>query len=163
MSDHLMSIRAAAAEQISAEVAAYGRRSLETGGFLLASRDDDVLSIIAFAGKAGISRCRDLFQVSERTLSTLFQFADDRDLYAPVQFHSHRLGAALSRTDREHGLRAEGFTSAVVPAYADPPDSLTDWGWWSFKTGAWVAATPPVPVTGGLTVAEFDEDGLRVR
>lgn len=163
MSGPPVRIRAAAAERITEEVTAFGRRSLETGGFLLAPRRNDELSVVAFAGQAGIVRCRDLFQISERALGRLFEFADDHDLYAPVQFHSHRRGPFLSRTDREHGLRAAGFTSAVVPRYAGPPRSVTAWGWWSFQEGNWVAVTPPSLVAGGITVVEFDEDGLCVR
>jgi hypothetical protein len=156
-------IRAAAAARIIEEVTAFGRRSLETGGFLLAPRGSAALSVVAFAGKAGIVRCRDLFQISERALSRLFEFADDHDLYAPVQFHSHRRGPFLSRTDKEHGLRAEGFISAVVPTYAGPPRSVTAWGWWSFQEGNWVAVRPPALLAGEITAVEFDEDGLRVR
>jgi hypothetical protein len=163
VNDSPVRIRAAAAERIAEEVTAFGRCSLETGGFLLAPRGNDTLSIVAFAGQAGIVRCRDLFQISERALGRLFEFADDHDLYAPVQFHSHRRGPFLSRTDKEHGLRAEGFTSAVVPRYAGPPRAVTAWGWWSFQKGDWAAARPPSLVAGEITVVEFDEDGLRVR
>jgi hypothetical protein len=163
VNDSPVRIRAAAAERIAEEVTAFGRWSLETGGFLLAPRGNDTLSIVAFAGQAGIVRSRDLFQISERALGRLFEFADGHDLYAPAQFHSHRRGPSLSPTDKDHGLRAEGFTSAVVPRYAGPPRPVIAWGWWSFQAGHWSAVRPPSLVPGEITVVEFDEDGARVR
>lgn len=163
MSNGVPSVPAEAVDRIIEETRTFGRRVLETGGFLLLPRDAPTVSLVAFAGAVGIARGRDLFEISERALDRLFVFADDHDLWAPIQFHSHRLGAFLSRTDMEHGLCAEGFISVVVPTYAAPPDSVTQWGWWRFESGAWVAIGPCAVGTGEINVVEFGEVGVRDR
>jgi hypothetical protein len=158
-----MAVRQDAAKRIAQEVRAFGGRSLETGGFLLAPRSTGILSVAALAGDAGIVRHADLFQISARALDCLFHFADDHDLYVPVQFHSHRRWPFLSQADEEHGLRAEGFVSTVVPGYTAPSCSVNDWGWWSFEAGRWTAVTAPTAIAGEITVLEFDGEGIRAR
>ncbi len=95
------------------ETAAFGVRDLETGGFLLVPRSSSAdggspVAVIALAGDTGIVRDRGLFQISERALDRIFAFADDHDLWIPAQFHSHKVGAFLSRTDQRHGLCVDG-------------------------------------------------------
>jgi hypothetical protein len=134
---------------------------LETGGFLLAASGTGLASIVAMAGSAGITRHRLAFQVSELALDQLFGFAADRGCWVPAQFHSHAAAAFLSITDREHGLRVHGFTSAVVPDFAHPPAALAAWSWSRFADGCWIAAPCPLAADGGLEVVTFDEDGVR--
>jgi len=149
-----------AIELITAEVRGYGHHRLETGGFLMLPRDTTTVSIVAFTGAAGILRRHNLFEISEGALDRLFAFADDHDLQVPVQFHSHEMGAFLSRTDAEHGLRVEGFTSVVVPTYSAPPCDMGRWGWWCFTAGVW-AATAALPIGHGpVSAVRFDEDGV---
>jgi hypothetical protein len=158
-------IPADAVTAVIGETAAFGARDLETGGFVLVPRvtspgGDPPAAAIALAGDAGIVRHRDLFQISERALDRVFTFADDHDLWIPAQFHSHRVGAFLSVTDKRHGLRVDGFISVVVPAYASPPRDLTRWGWWQFESGRWRDAESGHVTGGTVEVVRFDEAGV---
>jgi hypothetical protein len=150
----------AAVAAITRDVRGYGQRELETGGFLLSPRDTDVVSMVALAGDQGIARWRDKFQISERALDRLFSFADDRDLWAPIQFHSHEAGAFLSPIDANHGLRVEGFTSVVIPAYRDPPTDIHRWGWWRLTQGRWARTNGARIGDGAVELVRFDEEGV---
>ncbi|MDP9226030.1 MAG: hypothetical protein M3P18_19765 [Actinomycetota bacterium] len=150
-----------AIDLIADEILVFGQQNVETGGFVLAAREDSVVSKVALAGEAGIVRHRNLFQISERALDRLFTFADDHGMWIPAQFHSHRLAAFLSPTDKQHGLKVEGFTSVVVPTYAAPPRDITCWGWWRFEAGEWRDAELCRLVEGAVSVIRFDEDGAR--
>lgn len=150
----------AAVEAVTRDVRVYGLCELETGGFLLLPGDADVVSMVALAGDQGIVRRRDRFQISERALDRLFTFADDRDLWVPIQFHSHGAGAFLSSIDADHGLRVEGFSSVVVPAYRDPPTDIHRWGWWRFTAGRWARANGARVTDGAVELVRFDEVGV---
>jgi hypothetical protein len=148
------------------EIAAFGAQDLETGAFLLAPRAspsgrDPRVTVIALAGDAGIVRQRDLFQVSERALAQIFAFAGDRGLWIPALLHSHQGSAFLSPADQRHGLRADGFISAVIPAYSCPPRDLARWGWWQFEAGRWRDAAPGSVTGETAEVIRFDEAGIR--
>jgi hypothetical protein len=148
------------------ETAAFGVRDLETGGFLLVPRVSSAdggspVAVIALAGDAGIVRDRGLFQIGERALDRIFVFADHHDLWIPAQFHSHKVDAFLSWTDRRHGLCVEEFISTVIPAYASPPRDLARWGWWQFAPGAWRHTDPGRVTDGTVEVVRFDEAGVR--
>lgn len=165
-----MSIRipASGVTAVADETATFGARRLETGGFVLVPRQspadgDCPLTVIALAGDTGIVRDRALFQISERALDRIFTFADDHDLWIPAQFHSHRAAAFLSRADQRHGLRVEGFISAVIPAYACPPRNLARWGWWRFTSGTWRRTEAGRVCGGTLEVVRFDEVGVHGR
>jgi hypothetical protein len=149
---------------LAEETRAYGARDLETGGFLLAPTGSDYVSGVALAGTSGIVHEPFLFQISERALDRLFTFADDQQLWIPIQFHSHRFGAHMSRTDAEHGLRVEGFVNTIIPGFAEPSEDVSQWSWWQFRDGAW-QAYPPIVVNGSAPaqVILFDEDGVRER
>lgn len=146
------------------ETRAYGARNLETGGFLTATTNSDDITGVAVAGTTGIERRADLFQISERALDRLFSYADEKGLWMPVQFHSHHFGAGMSLTDALHGLRVEGFISTILPRFANPPDEVSQWGWWQFTDGEWLSF-PPISIDrqepGPVVV--FDEDGVRER
>jgi hypothetical protein len=146
------------------ETRLYGSRNLETGGFLTAPTSSDDVTRVAVAGTTGIVRHPDLFQISERALDRLFSYADDNRLWMPVQFHSHHFGADMSRTDALHGLRVEGFISTILPRFVNPPEDVSEWGWWQFTDGEW-RPFPPIPIArrepGRVLV--FDEDGVRER
>lgn len=159
--DDFISLPAMAVDATADEVGTYGKRDVETGGFLLASPDKPEISVVAFAGDVGIVRRRYLFQISERALDRIFTFADDRGLWIPGQFHSHGMGAFLSPTDREHGLRVDGFVSAVIPTYAEPPRDVARWGWWRFADGEWVDVDIGRAGIGAVELVRFDEDGIR--
>lgn len=148
-------------KSVTDEVRSFGLLGLETGGFLLMPRGAATISIVALAGDTGIVRRRDLFQISARALDRLFTFADERDLWVPTQFHSHRQGAFLSIVDKSHGLSVEGFISIVVPRFVDPQPDPRAWGWWQNKENQWVEVAPWNHRHGGAEVVRFDEDGVR--
>jgi hypothetical protein len=159
-------IPAAGVTALIAEVTTFGARGLETGGFLLAPHPaaagaNPAVAAVALAGDTGISRARDMFQVSERALDRIFTFADDRGLWIPALLHSHQAGALLSVTDQRHGLRVDGFISAVIPQYASPPRDLARWRWWRFESGRWRGATPGRTAGKTVEILRFDEGGIR--
>jgi proteasome lid subunit RPN8/RPN11 len=153
-----LTITSDAVATIGAEVAAWGAKEMETGGFLLAG-DDRAITIVAHSGRTGIERHRDLFVVSGRALAFLFAYAEERDLMVVAQFHSHGRRAFLSRSDLRHGFGVDGFTTTVVPYYASPPDDITAWGWWIHRSG-WQATEPPPVAIGSVRTIHFDEDGI---
>ena len=148
---------------ITEDVRAYGTQRVETGGFLLAPKDDPgLITTLALAGSAGITRQRGLFGVSGIALDRLFTWADERGSRIPAQFHSHRGRAFLSPTDLAHGLSVRGFVTCIVPFWDDPPNDPTHWGWWRFDGRNWRDEVAPELDAGrGLDVVTFDEDGLR--
>jgi hypothetical protein len=163
-----MSIRipAVGVAALIGEATTFGARGLETGGFLLAPRTATVganpaVAAVALAGDTGISRGRDMFQVSGHALDRIFTFADDHGLWIPALLHSHRAGALLSATDQRHGLGVDGFISAVIPEYSGPPRDLARWGWWRFESGRWCGAAPGRTTGGTVEVLRFDEGGIR--
>jgi len=137
-----------AARRIALDAADHGLRDVETGGFLLARDDSDVISTVAFVGTLGITRRRDQFRISERAVDRLFAFVDDSGHWIPSQFHSHRLSV-------------EGFSSTVVPQYASPPPRAEEWGWWRFEAGQWRRIAPPEGSDSDVEVVRFDEGGVR--
>jgi len=158
-----LDIPAVAGPAIAAEVRRYGALDVETGGFLLAPEGTGSVCTVAFAGTSGITRRRLQLQISEIALDKLFAFASEQGCWVPSQFHSHAGEAFLSWTDREHGLRVPGFTSAVVPDFADPPASPDAWTWWLFSQGEWHPVDCPRAVDRDLRQVTFDEDGVRAR
>lgn len=144
---------------VISEVAAWGERDVETGGFLLAG-DDSAVSRVALAGSTGIHRDRAQFVVSGRALAILFAFANEHDLAILAQFHSHRGRAFLSRTDLRHGFSVDGFITTVLPGFASPPGNPAAWGWWSYH-GEWIPSAPAAVAAGDAQVVRFDEDGAR--
>jgi hypothetical protein len=145
---------------IIADVTRFGAESLETGGFLLAPRDEKTIATVALAGTAGIVRRRRMFQVSEIALDRLFAHADRHELWIPAQFHSHGGAAFMSPTDVDHGLSVEGFVTTIVPDFASPPANPSQWGWWRYDD-AWTPIASPRLAAGAVSVISFDEDGVR--
>jgi hypothetical protein len=150
----------AAASIVIADVARFGTEDVETGGFLLAPRDNDTISVVALAGTAGIRRHRKLLQMSDLALDRLFGYADEHDLWIPVQFHSHEQAAFMSPTDIDHGFSVEGFVTTIIPRFSAPPADPSQWGWWRYDSG-WTPATPPRGTTDTASAVIFDEDGIR--
>jgi len=146
---------------ITDEVRDYGSVSQETGGFLLAPVGDHTVSKVALAGRTGIVRRHNFFEISALAIDRLFTFADDSELWSPAQVHSHEEGRRLSLTDRKHGFRVEGFTSIVVPHFHAPSSEIGDWGWWTFVAGQWIPTRPLAPCHGSVQILRFDEDGVR--
>jgi hypothetical protein len=109
---------------ITAETWAYGRRLLETGGFLLSRTGSNVATGVAFAGDVGIERGDRFLQISERALDRLFVHADENGLWIPAQFHSHRFRRIPVRHGRAarapgRGVRVRG--DSALRATADRP------------------------------------------
>jgi len=146
---------------VAGEVLRYGRLGMETGGFLLAPHGTSSVSVVAFVGMSGVVRSRFRLQISDLALDQLFGFAEQQQCWIPAQFHSHADLAFLSQTDREHGLRVQGFVSAVIPDFAAPPRHVTDWSWWCFDTDDWLTTCSPSTGHGRLRQVIFDEDGVR--
>jgi hypothetical protein len=159
----LLTVPATAGPAIAEEVRRFGQRDVETGGFFLAPHGQGTVAVVAFAGQAGITRQRLLFQVSALALDQLFSFAGQRACWVPAQFHSHAASASLSFTDQQHGLRVSGFTSAVIPRFADPPAVVTAWGWWRFSNEDWTPCQPPQTEGHEVEVVIFDEEGVRAQ
>ena len=152
----------AGTQAIVADVARYGGEELETGGFMLAPVGTDVVTAIACAGTKGVSRRRDLFQVSALAVDALFAHAEEHALWIPAQYHSHGLGAFMSDCDLEHGFSVEDSTSTIVPFFAHPPRNPSAWGWWRFN-GDWIPVVPPMTGIGEVEIMVFAEDGVRGR
>lgn len=154
-----LSLSTASVETIVSEVAAWGATDLETGGFLLGDHDG-AIGWVALSAAAGIRRRRDQFVVSGRAMSVLFGFADELGYAIRAQFHSHGARAFLSKSDLRHGFSVNGFVTAVLPTYAEPPAAPSAWGWWTYSR-QWIPTPPPVVVPGDTRVVRFDEDGVR--
>jgi hypothetical protein len=159
-----LTLTAAVVDEVITETAAFGSARLETGGFLMASAGSNAVCSVAMAGDAGIVRTWNQFQISDQALDRLFSYADSNQLWLPIQFHSHQFDAGMSRTDAQHGLRVEGFISAILPTFAHPPDAVGEWNWWQFTSGRWRGCPPPVVVPAPVSlVVSFDEGGVRER
>jgi hypothetical protein len=147
--------------RLVAEVGEHGAVRVETGGFLLSRPTADGRhDILALAGEEGVRRSQDLFEVSGEAVERLFGWAAEQELRIGVQVHSHRQEAFLSRTDLRHGFTVEGFTTSVIPTYADPPRNPGSWGWWTCKAGEWKSTQPPAVVEGPAEVVRFDSGGV---
>jgi hypothetical protein len=153
-------LTAAARDAILAEVRSYGARNVETGGFLLAPIESPkILQTVALAGSAGVERRFGLFEVSAEAINQIFTWASEHELRIAAQVHSHGRRAFLSSTDIEHGFSVEGFTTAVIPYFRDPPIEPSDWGWWVYKK-EWTSTTAPTLVEGDCKTIRFDADGV---
>jgi hypothetical protein len=153
-------ISATTAEAICAEIAAWGARDSETGGFLLAAGDKDTLATLALSGARGVRRAKDQFRVSPTALGKLFNYAADNDLRVAAAFHSHKRSAFLSKTDLEYGLNVKGLISVVIPHFQRPSSAPSDWRWWNFAKG-WEEIEPAAVVPGAARILRFDEEGVR--
>lgn len=154
-------IPSAGVRAVAEEIQVFGQQNLETGGFLAMRRGQATVSTVAMAGTSGIGRAHNLLQISARALDRLFAYADEQDLWIPIQFHSHAASAFLSQTDRTLGLCVEGFVSTVVPNFHRPPANTTAWGWWRYSGGEWLDIEAAGEVPGEVGVIRFDEDGVR--
>lgn len=150
----------AAARVVTAEIAAWGGRGAETGGFLLCPQDDKRVAKVALTGAQGIRRARGEFAVSGKAMSKLFAYAEERGLSVRVQFHSHGRAAFLSRTDLTHGFSVKGFVTTVIPHFAAPPEDPKEWGWWMYM-GDWKEIKAPRLVDDNAGILRFDEEGAR--
>lgn len=151
-------------EAIVQETVKFGMGQLETGGFLLVHSGESEVCGVAMAGMRGIVRRHNIFQISSPALDRLFSYADDAGLRIPAQFHSHRFGALMSRSDEQHGFRVGGFISTIIPDFALPPANPFAWGWWQFSRGDWVPFNSVSLVAKSIgIIVDFDEDGVRER
>lgn len=151
-------------EALVQETAKFGRAQLETGGFLLAHSGESEVCGVAMAGMRGIVRRHNIFQISSPALDRLFSYATAAGLWIPAQFHSHRFRALMSLSDEQHGLRAEGFISTIIPDFALPPANPAAWGWWQFSRGDWVPiASVSLCPKNIMIIVDFDEGGVRDR
>ncbi len=159
--DKPFAVPASGVRAIIDEVESFGRQNLETGGFLMMGREETTASTIAVTGASGIVRRHNLFQISARALDRLFTYATERDLWIPIQFHSHGISAFLSKADETYGLCVEGFVSTVIPHFFAPPTDMSAWGWWQYTGGHWLDFEAAHQVPGEIMVIRFDEDGIR--
>lgn len=148
-------------DAVVADVATWGRRGVETGGFVLATREDGPGDVFAVCGTAGIIRRPDQLVISGEALAALFNYASDQGLSVACQVHSHQYAARMSPVDQRFGLTVEGFTSAIVPRWAAPPDDPEDWGWWRFADRSWSRTPAPDRVEAASRQVVFDERGVR--
>lgn len=148
------------AEAICAEIAAWGARDSETGGFLLAASDEEALATLALSGAQGVRRACDQFRVSPTALGKLFNYAARNDLRVAAAFHSHKRSAFLSKTDLEHGLNVKGLISVVIPHFQHPSSAPADWRWWRFAEN-WEEIESAAVVPGAARILRFDEEGVR--
>lgn len=153
-------ISVAAAEAICAEIAAWGARDSETGGFLLAANDEKTLATLALSGARGVRRARDQFRVSPTALGKLFNYAAGNDLRVAAAFHSHKRSAFLSKTDLDYGLNVKGLISVVIPHFQRPSSAPSDWRWWRFAED-WEEIESATVVPGAARILRFDEEGVR--
>ncbi|HEY3827662.1 MAG TPA: hypothetical protein VGL57_00560 [Solirubrobacteraceae bacterium] len=137
-----------------------GAQIVETGGFLLGRVNTSDATVLALTGDAGVTRRKDLFQVSGLALSMLFEWADDHDLTVLAQWHSHRLDAFLSPTDLKYGLNVRGFQTTVIPYYQRPSSDPTAWGWWTFDGTTWIASAAPRLNVSGFETIVFEEGAV---
>jgi hypothetical protein len=142
-------------------VAEFGTVNVESGGFLLAALGADV-AVVALTGsaRAGIVRRSNQFIISGVAVEALCEWADDNGLRIVAQFHSHRHEAFLSPIDQVGGMRVQGFTSIVIPRFADPESDVASWGWWNFDAGEWRACPAFDKVVGDVRIVTFDEEGV---
>lgn len=156
-----LSIRAEAVEVLLGDVTLYGVETRETGAFLLSrEQEPGQLTLVALPTEAGARRSANLFEVPAPALAILFEWAAEEELVIRAQVHSHKRGAFLSWTDREHGFSVEGFITCVIPSYASPPKDPADWGWWEFRNGDWQRRETPTVVVGLAKQIDFDEGGI---
>jgi hypothetical protein len=160
MSTHRIPITIA--DLVHEHVIGYGKLDVETGLFLLAPRESDTVTSVAFAGTRGVERNWGRFALSARAVSKLLRHLGEQHLVAAAQVHSHRGGAGLSQTDLDHGFSVEGFTSAVIPYYDHPPRDPQGWGWWRYQCGRWqpIEAFSLSASTSEASALIFDEDGV---
>jgi proteasome lid subunit RPN8/RPN11 len=141
-------------------VRGFGANRLETGGFFLAPASAPTrIDRVALTGQRGILRERYRFQVSGAAFAALSRVAADDDLVVAAQFHSHEYEGELSITDRRYGFNMFGFTSVVVPHFAEPSSNAFEWAWWIYDGSAWCSTPAATSVAGSVSVFEFDEDG----
>jgi hypothetical protein len=151
----------AALGRLTADIATYGAQKLETGAFLLAPAEQpDRLTVLALTDTRGIIRQRNHFRVAAEALERLFDWAEEHRLRVRTQVHSHAGSAVLSQTDRTHGLNVPGFTTTIVPCFADPPRTPAAWGWWRYEDGDWRAVAPAAVNAHPVSIVRFDTGGV---
>lgn len=157
-----LTLPAAVPEAVAIYVKEYGAEGVETGAFLLAPTGAaDEISLLAFAGEEGITRGPEVFGVSGRAIGRLFDWADETGMRVRALVHSHEGRAFLSKTDLKHGFAVSNFTTAIVPWYADPSPSPSDWAWWRYYGGEWRKIAPAAVTNHEAEFVVFDEGGVR--
>jgi hypothetical protein len=154
------------ADALLAQTVAFGRRDLETGGFLLIGADDDdpggTVQALALAGDHGVERGWGRFTVSGAVLENMCEWAADNELRAAALVHTHKRTAGMSWIDRESGFRVDGFRSVIVPWFTNPPPTPNAWGWYVFRDNDWQRDQPGQIVPGDHgRVVVIDERGVR--
>lgn len=157
-----LTLPAAVLESVILHVKEYGAKGTETGVFLLAPESvANEISVVAFAGEEGITRGPDVFGVSGRAVAQLFGWADENGMRVRVLVHSHKYRAFLSKTDLKHGFAVSGFTTTIIPWYAEPSPDPVDWAWWRYEAGKWRVIDPATIVNRKAGFVVFDEGGVR--
>jgi hypothetical protein len=154
-------ISASVVQAICEDIATWGRRGVETGGFVLTRGDTRLGDLLVACGTAGIIRRPDQLVISGEALAVLFDYATEHELVVACQVHSHQYGPRMSPTDQRFGLTVEGFTSVIVPRWSAPSTDPREWGWWRFTEGRWVLTGAPRSIDATSAVMIFDEQGVR--
>lgn len=152
---------AAAILAVVDHVRSYGQLGVETGGFLYMARGSEIAGGVALTGIKGIVRRPGLFKISGEAIDELFSWAENADLFVPIQWHSHSIEAFLSCVDRNSGFSVDGFISVVLPFFKDPSADVSKWSWNIFQGGEWSPIEAPTVVDDAAQVVVFDEDGVR--
>ena len=151
----------AALGPIQSHVKRFGEADAESGGFLLGGSANPRITHVAFADGRGVERARGGFRVSGPAMERLFAWAEEQSLRVWAQIHAHPTEAFLSLTDLRCGFSVEGFTSAVVPNFTDPPLSPGEWGWWRYQAKMWRVLGAPTVVASKVVTVSFDEAGVQ--
>jgi hypothetical protein len=141
------------------EVARFGGAGVETGAFLIGEPTEIRPAVLALAGQVGIGRSPRQFRVSAAAIAVLFDWVGNNGWRIFAQVHSHAGQAFLSESDLRHGFAVDGFVTAIVPRFADPPVDPTSWGWWRFSQ-QWLPIPAPDVHPGEIQVVRFDETGV---
>jgi hypothetical protein len=142
----------AAVAATRASVVGAGRRGDESGVFWLGERTATaaVRAVVSLRGR-GVLETPGLWQVSSQVYGVVSALARELELVLLATAHTHGRGVpvALSRTDREHGVRVPGLLALVVGDGGDAP--LEEWSWNVYDDGAFRTLSPAARVT-------FDDD-----
>ncbi len=162
MSQSCLIVPSVVAARLCDDVGRYGQNGVETGGFLLTKPGSDMTHVVALAGAVGIIRQYGLFVITRPAFDAVFTWAEENDLRVRALVHSHAKEAFLSPTDRRGGLLVNGFASAVIPNFADPPRDPAAWRWWVYASD-WIPASPPLTedTATKADIVIFDGDGVR--
>ena len=109
----------------------------ESGGFLLGKVQRDRRVATHFLPYEQLQRDAlqaDFVQLSAASFSRLWDYCADHDLDVVADMHTHRYGAAQSRSDSENPMLAiAGHLALIVPDFAQGPVQLEEVGLYLYQ------------------------------